>query len=90
MPHVFVSYAHKNADFVAELKKKLIEADIEPMIDTDFLHPGEDWRQEIDNAIRNSFALIAVMTPEAFKSQYVTYEWAFALGVGIKVSSVDA
>src|SRR4051812_48978118 len=25
------------------------------------------------------------MSPDAFESKYVTYEWAFALGIGIKV-----
>lgn len=85
MAQVFVSYAHKNDKFVAVLKQKLLEAGFEPMIDTDYLRPGEDWRQEIDASIRGSFALITVMTPDAFESKYVTYEWAFALGLGIKV-----
>lgn len=85
MAQVFVSYAHKDHKFVEGLKGKLLDANIQPMVDTDFLRPGEDWRQEIDTAIRDSFALIAVMTPNAFESKYVTYEWAFALGIGIKV-----
>ena len=41
-----------------------------------------DWRQEIDDAILTSSAVILVLTPEAKKSEYVTYQWAFALGSG--------
>jgi len=39
----------------------------------------------IDLAIKNAFALVVIMTPEAKASEYVTYEWAFAWGVGIRV-----
>jgi hypothetical protein len=85
MGQVFITYAHKNDTFVAVLKQQLLDAGFMPMIDTEFLRPGEDWRHEIDAAIRGSFAVVAVMTPEAFESKYVTYEWAFALGIGIKV-----
>jgi TIR domain/HEAT repeats len=46
---------------------------------------GEEWRNAIDLAIKNAFALIVVMTPEAKASEYVTYEWAFAWGIGIRV-----
>ena len=40
---------------------------------------------EIDQAIKNAAAVIAIMSPEARNSEYVTYEWAFAWGHGTKV-----
>ena len=46
---------------------------------------GEDWRAGIDQAIRDFVALVVVMSPTAKASEYVTYEWAFAWGVGVKV-----
>lgn len=85
MAHVFISYARADSSFAQELKKKLEQANISAWLDQDLLQPGEDWRKEIDTAIQGSFALIAVMTPHAFESKYVTYEWAYALGLGIKV-----
>ena len=42
----------------------------------------------IDLSIKNAFALIVIMTPEAKASEYVTYEWAFAWGVVVKVIPV--
>ena len=55
------------------------------------LRPGSDWRQEIDRAIRDSFVLIVVVSPDSKASEYVTYEWAFALGLGqIQVKSRPA
>jgi HEAT repeat protein len=85
MAHVFISYAHVDADFVALLKLELEKGGLVVWVDSDRLRAGEDWRQGIDDAIQAAFALIAVMSPEAYQSQYVTYEWAFALGIGVKV-----
>lgn len=57
-------------------------------IDSERLKIGQDWREEIDQGIENSVAVIAIMTPEARKSEYVTYEWAFAWGKGKKIFPV--
>jgi hypothetical protein len=82
---VFISYSHKDSNFVDQLKQHLKDAGFDVWIDRELLMPGQDWREEIDSAIRTSFALIAIMTPKAYESKYVTYEWAFALGIGKKV-----
>jgi hypothetical protein len=87
MAQVFVSYKHENIsdDFIKHLRQKLEEAGFDVWIDSILLLPGEDWKKEIDNAIKASIALIVIMTPEARKSEYVTYEWAFAAGREIPV-----
>lgn len=85
--HVFISYKRTMAckRFVNKLRGYLSDAGFDTWIDTRRLHGGDDWRDEIDQAIRDSLALIVVLMPEATTSQYVTYEWAFALGVGVPV-----
>ncbi len=85
MTHVFISYAHKNADFTHDIAHKLAKMGIETWIDRNRLVAGDNWRTEIDQAITNSFAVIVVMSQDAFESKYVTYEWAFALGQGKRV-----
>ena len=82
---VFISHDHDDTDFAELLKLKLEKEGIDSWIDTERLKIGQDWREEIDQGIENSVAVIAIMTPEARKSEYVTYEWAFAWGKGIKV-----
>jgi len=82
---VFISHANDDGDFAELIKYKLEKVGFEAWIDTDRLIVGDDWRQKIDDAIKNSFALIVVVTPEAKVSEYVTYEWAFAWGANIKV-----
>lgn len=82
---VFISHDHDDADFAELLKLQLEKNGIESWLDTERLKIGQDWREEIDDGIANSLAVIAIMTPEARKSEYVTYEWAFAWGKGIKI-----
>src|SRR5215470_14553355 len=82
--HVFVSYKHEDVDFAENVMSRLKEGGFQTWADHK-IGAGEEWRTAIDLAIKNSFALIVIMTPEAKKSEYVTYEWAFAWGAGIKV-----
>jgi tetratricopeptide (TPR) repeat protein len=86
MKHVFISYKHDRDSivFVQLLIHEISRAGFEAWTDSR-ISRGEDWRAEIDQAIKNSLALIVIMTPAAKLSEYVTYEWAFALGLGIRV-----
>ena len=89
MKHVFVSYKKpEDGDFADLVVSRIEKAGYSPWIDNDKLEAGKDWRNDIDQAIRESCALIVIMSPEAGKSPYVTYEWAFALGAGINVIPV--
>jgi len=74
MSQVFISYNHNDGDFADNLKEKIKKAGFEPWIDITGLRAGEDWRAEIDQAIKEASALIVVMTPKAKESEYVTYE----------------
>src|SRR2546428_9488081 len=85
MRHVFISYQHNDGDFAENLISRIEKVGLETWVDNDHLQAGEDWRTEIDQAIKDAFALIVIMTPEARSSEYVTYEWAFAWGAGVKV-----
>jgi HEAT repeat protein len=82
MAHVFISYSSKDSEFVKELDAKLNEARIKSWTYTRELFAGNHWEREIDEAIKASFVVLVVMTPDAKKSEYVTYEWSFAFGIG--------
>lgn len=86
--HIFISYCHEDRVFARKLMRKLKEANFEIWIDNVHMHGGDDWRETIDDAIKNAFALIVIMTPNAKASDYVTYEWAYAWGAGVKVIPV--
>ncbi len=57
-------------------------------LDKGVLLAGQDWGVEIDEAILASYAVVVVMSPEAQASEYVTYEWSFAIGAGVQVIPV--
>ena len=88
MGDVFVSYHRGDADFATVLRIEFEKAGHTVWVDERAISPGADWRTEIDQGIQAADALIAVMSPEAARSEYVTYEWAFALGRGIPVVPV--
>ena len=82
--HIFISYHHNDLDFAENVISRLEKEGFSLWADSK-LSAGEDWRMIIDLAIKDAFALIVIMTPEAKASEYVTYEWVFAWGVGVKV-----
>lgn len=90
MGHIFVSYNHHgDGDFADVLRGRLEREGFTVWMD-DELKAGEDWRVNIDQAIRDAFVLVVIMSPEAKASEYVTYEWAFAWGAGMKIIPVLA
>jgi len=86
--HVFISYQHEDNDFAEALIRRVEKEGFPIWIDHDSLPPADDWREGIDKALREAFALIVIMSPTAKASEYVTYEWTFAWGCGIKVFPV--
>ncbi len=88
MPEVFISYSRKDADYAEVLRGRLRDAGFSSWIDLEGLQAGEEWCQEIDQAIRDSVALVVLLTPASRASGYVAYEWAFALGAGVRVIPV--
>lgn len=87
MSHLFISYKHSNGDFAEILMNRVKDAGFEVWIDEDDdkLPPGSKWREEIDKAIKDAFAVIVIITPQARASEYVIYELGFAYGAGVKV-----
>lgn len=81
----FICHAHEDGDFAELLKMKVEQSGYTAWMDTEMLQVGKDWRVEIDDGIRNCCSLILIMSPSATKSVYVTYEWAFAWGVGVNI-----
>ncbi len=82
MAHVFISYKHNDEPFINAMVAKLTEAGIDVWKAGDNIDAGTVWRDVIDQKIREAFAVIVAMTPDARLSEYVTYEWAFAMGLG--------
>lgn len=78
LPHVFVSYAHRNADAVfpelASLHSNRFRIWYDEGID-----PGNEWPDNIAKALKRAAYFVVFITPEAVRSRNVRNEINFAL-----------
>jgi hypothetical protein len=82
MPTIFLSYSSKDDLFAQLLYSKLSEAGVTLWRDQNNLRGGQEWREEIENGISESDALIVALSESSTASPYVMFEWAYALGRG--------
>ena len=73
MGHIFISYSHKDKKYVEKLEKKLISEGFDVWIDHRIDY-GDDWPEEIQNAIDTCDAFIVVMSETASESVWVRRE----------------
>jgi hypothetical protein len=64
MKHVFLSYCRDNKTEVAKLRDELIAAGEQVWWDQDIL-PGQDWKNEIRNAMRAAHSVVLCLSRES-------------------------
>ena len=84
MSGFFISYQRNNKKFALKMRDKLADAGIQYWID-EHIRSGEEWKQIIDKELADCVGVIVIVTPNALRSQYVTYEWSYALGLRKRV-----
>lgn len=85
--HVFISYKHSDALYARVLINELEKAGFGYWWDEN-IPLGDNWSEAIDTSIREALGVILLMSPEAQKSEYVTFEWSFALGARVPLLPV--
>ena len=88
MSHVFISYRSEDGEFAANLIRQLEDAGFQVWSDNERLRAGAQWREAIDQALREAFALVILLAPGTRASELMMYEWVYALGAGIEVIPV--
>lgn len=84
MKHVFISHSQEDVEFTKALSMHIEEAGFSTWLDKTRLKPSADWRTHIDEAMRDSYAFLIVMSPESGLSPYVNYEVGFAFGIRLE------
>ncbi|MGJ3237114.1 MAG: TIR domain-containing protein [Anaerolineae bacterium] len=87
MQHIFISFSQRDSRYMATMRDNLLRIGYRPWIDPK-PRPGQDWRFDIDDAIRAADAVLVIVSPAAAESVYVTYEWTLAIGLDIPVIPV--
>ena len=85
---LFISYAHVDKPIIKDwIVDKLTAGGHEVWFDS-HLSAGQEWRQQLSNAIEHSEALVYCMTPEAIVSEWCQWELAKAVELGKPVVPV--
>ena len=74
--HIFLSYRSTEVDFALKLAASLKNAGVNLWMDRLDIRPGEDWRKALEDALHNSAAMIAVLSPGYVSSKYCQRELA--------------
>jgi len=77
MTHIFISYSHKDRDYVVKLIQALEDRGIQTWSDHR-IRTSTRWFREIVNAIKESSAMIVVMSSHAEQSDFVEREMQLA------------
>lgn len=80
---VFISYDNEDAFFAELVQERLENQAIAAPIWIKYsggLRAGDTWQKEIDTALDNSKVVLVILSPNSLNSQYVTYEFGYALG----------
>lgn len=80
-PHAFLSYSRADAEYAERLVAHLAGAGITVWWDGD-VEPSDDWVLLLEDRIRASVAVLAVMSPSAERSKWVRRELLFAEDIG--------
>lgn len=79
MAKVFISYSRQDLNFVQEFAQALMSNGIDVWWDLSSLQGGDNWTNEIPQAIENCDLCIVVLSPNAVQSEWVQKEYTYAL-----------
>jgi hypothetical protein len=76
---VFLSYARKEQPLAEAVSKLLAQRGIKVLEGRSELRAGDDWASSVNEALRKSDSMIALLTPNSFSSSFVRSELDHAL-----------
>lgn len=85
MGHVFISYSRKDAELARKIALQLRDQDIPVWIDVNNVAVGSNWDQAIQQALEESISLIMIISNDSIDSQYVLFEYGYAMAQSIPV-----
>jgi hypothetical protein len=68
VPQIFIAHANEDKPQIRELYGKLKAAGYRPWLDEEELLPGQNWREEIPKALKNSDLFLACLSSTSISS----------------------
>ena len=75
---IFLSHSSADKEFARELSERLSDAGFGVWSDEELL-PGDNWAEEIAEALNQSKAMVVLISPEATRSRWINREIEYAL-----------
>jgi hypothetical protein len=77
---VFISYACEDRELAKRLSRWLEGAGFDVWLDESNILPGDNWAEKVSQALKESQAMVVLVSPTAMDSKWVRHEIEFALG----------
>ena len=84
-PYYFLSYSRQEVTFVDSLARALEKQDIRTWVDFRNLIPGHKWQDQLDNGLKNSEAILLVISKASMKSRPVMDELKKSVDSGKRI-----
>ena len=79
---VFMSYSHRDSGVAKQFANSLRRLGIRALDPVREIRPGENWRKEVQSAIKEADALIVIGSPHGLASSWVLYQTGAAEALG--------
>ncbi len=77
---VFLSYAQKDSFLAKQINSALLKNGLEVWNAETEILPGDNFAEKISDALKDSDAMVVLISPESLMSQNVQWEISYALG----------
>ena len=77
---VFLSYTTADEDFAKQLGSHLSRRGCEVWDPSEQVFPGDNWLLKICEALKESNAMVVLLSPDSIKSEWVRREIEYAIG----------
>jgi hypothetical protein len=77
---VFINYSSKDEALAGELVESLEESGLDAWYCKREVLPGDNWAQKTANGLKESDAMVVLVTPDALNSDAVNHNMSYALG----------
>ncbi len=86
MSQVFLSYSNEDAVAMQCVLRDLQSANLDVWVAPKELRPGsDDWKREIERAIKNADCIVVLLSPDAYTSKWVNEEITCAEDYNLKI-----
>jgi len=86
---VFISYSSKDKTFVEKLYDRLTNDNVTCFMDKEKIKDGDNWVTELEKAIKESYAILYVISPDFIESKWVENERTSAIALNKNQFAVE-